>query len=201
MKTFVNVLTIFRIFASFAIIGTFMAGMYTTTTVLFFLAALSDFFDGYLARKYNACTKLGGVMDSIADKFLVINTFVLLCAKIPVWYYVTPMVIMISRELYISGLREFMGTQKMDAPHAHSRFSFGKIKAALQMIFILSVLCLLSLGSLIYTSPQIGSRFVLYAIITLPYIALICLYGATISSIISAINYTVNFTNQLKKTK
>ena len=117
MKFFVNFLSAFRIFASFAIIGTLMSGMYTTTLILFILAALSDFLDGYLARKYNVCTKTGVVLDSVADKFLIINTFILLCIMMPVWFVVIPIIVMIARDLYISGLREFLGTQKISVPH------------------------------------------------------------------------------------
>ena len=94
MKFFVNFLSAFRIVASFAIIGTLMGGMFLTTLILFLLAALSDFFDGYLARKYHACTKLGNVLDSIGDKFLVVNSFVLLCIMMPVWFIVIPVIIM-----------------------------------------------------------------------------------------------------------
>ena len=128
MKFFVNFLSAFRIFASFAIIGTLMSGLYTTTLILFVIAALTDFFDGYLARKYNVCTKLGGVMDHIGDKLLVVNTFILLCMMMRVWFIVIPIIIMIARELYISGLREFLGIQKIEMPVPHARFSIGKIK-------------------------------------------------------------------------
>ena len=121
MKFFVNFLSAFRIFASFAIIGTLMSGLYTTTLILFVVAALTDFFDGYLARKYNVCTKLGGVMDLIGDKLLVVNTFILLCMMMRVWFIVIPIIIMIARELYISGLREFLGTQKIEMPVPHAR--------------------------------------------------------------------------------
>ena len=134
MKFFVNFLSAFRIFASFAIIGTLMGGMYMTTVILFLLAALSDFFDGYLARKYDVCTRTGCILDSIADKFLVINTLILLCIMMPVWFIVIPSIIMISREVYISGLREFAGTQRVEIHAVNSHFAMGKIKAFFQMI-------------------------------------------------------------------
>ena len=67
MKFFVNFLSAFRIAASFAIIPTLMFQLYWTSLILFVLGALSDFFDGYLARKYDVCTKIGGVMDHIGD--------------------------------------------------------------------------------------------------------------------------------------
>ena len=122
MKTFVNFLSAFRIAAAFAIIPTLLVGWYWTSFILQTLAALSDFFDGYLARKYNCVSKLGGVMDHIGDKLLVANTLLVLSIVLmfilpafipnfPAWTIVIPVILMISRELYISGLREFLGTQ------------------------------------------------------------------------------------------
>ena len=61
MKFFVNFLSAFRIAAAFAIIPTLMFQMYWTTFILYVLAAASDWFDGYLARKYDVCSKIGGV--------------------------------------------------------------------------------------------------------------------------------------------
>ena len=110
MKAFVNFLSAFRIAASFLIVFTLLQGWYGTSFIIYILAALSDFFDGYLARKYNVCSKIGGVMDHIGDKLLVVNTFIMLAIMMPVWFVVVPIIIMIARELYISGLREFLGT-------------------------------------------------------------------------------------------
>ena len=199
MKFFVNFLSCFRIFASFAIIGTLMSGMYMTTLILFLIAALTDFFDGYLARKYDVCTKLGGVMDHIGDKLLVINAFVLLCIMMPVWFTVIPMIIMIARELYISGLREFLGTLKITPPHAKSRFSMGKIKTAFQMISIVAFLALFALGASIGASSD-GTALV-YAIYALPNIGIFSLWFALVASIWSAVSYTCDFAQKIKKTK
>ncbi len=199
MKFFVNFLSAFRIFASFAIIGTLMSGMYMTTLILFLIAALTDFFDGYLARKYDVCTKLGGVMDHIGDKLLVVNTFVLLCIMMPVWFTVIPIIIMIARELYISGLREFLGTQKIPMPVPHARFSMGKIKTAMQMISITAFLALFALGASI-TGASDGTALV-YAIYALPNIGIFALWFALVASLWSAVSYTRDFAQKLKKIK
>lgn len=199
MKFFVNFLSAFRIAASFAIIGTLMSGMYMTTLILFLLAALSDFFDGFLARKYDVCTKLGGVMDHIGDKLLVVNTFVLLCIMMPVWFVVIPIIIMIARELYISGLREFLGTQKIEMPVPHARFSMGKIKTAMQMIAIIAFLGLFALGASVGTASN--GKFILYAIYALPNIGIFGLWFALVASLWSAIQYTRDFVNKLGKIK
>lgn len=197
MKFFVNFLSSFRIFASFAIIGTLMTGMYKTTVILFLLAALSDFFDGYLARKYDVCTKVGNVLDSIADKFLVVNTFILLCIMMPVWFIVIPIILMISRELYVSGLREFLGTQKISAKHPKYRFAPGKVKAAMQMIAILSFLILFAIGASVGDASN--GKILVYAIYALPNIGIFALWFALATSIWSAVQYTYDSVKALKK--
>ena len=124
MKFFVNFLSAFRITAAFAIIPTLMLELYWTSFILFLLGSISDWFDGFLARKYNVCTKLGGVLDHIGDKLLVSNTIIILAivlasnlSELPVqgiapWMIIVPAIIMIARELYISGLREFWAHKK-----------------------------------------------------------------------------------------
>ncbi|MBO4480109.1 MAG: CDP-alcohol phosphatidyltransferase family protein [Alphaproteobacteria bacterium] len=199
MKFFVNFLSSFRIAASFAIIGTLMSGMYITTVILFLLAALSDFFDGYLARKYDACTKTGLVLDSIADKFLVITSFVLLCIMMPVWFIVIPIILMISRELYISGLREFLGANKLVVSHPTSRFAPGKIKTFMQIIAILAFLCLFAIGASVNNASN--SKAILYAIYALPNIGIFALWFALATSIWSAVQYTSDFISKVKKIK
>ena len=134
MKAFVNSLSIFRILVAFAIIPTLMLQWYWVSIILFTLGAISDWFDGYLARKHNVCTKLGGVLDHIGDKLLIVNTLIMLALMMRFWFIIIPIIIMIARELYISGLREFLGTQKIEMPVPKSRFSMGKIKTTLQML-------------------------------------------------------------------
>ena len=141
MKTFVNFLSIFRICAAFAIIPTLMFQWYWVSLILFALGAISDWLDGFLARKFNCCTKLGGVLDHIGDKLLVANTFIMLALMMRFWFIIIPIIIMIARELYVSGLREFLGTQKIEMPVPHTRFAMGKIKTTLQMLCIVAFFC------------------------------------------------------------
>jgi len=199
MKKFVNFLSAFRIAAAFAIIPTIMFGLYWVTFILYALAALSDWFDGFLARKYNCCSKLGGVMDHIGDKLLVCNTFIMLAMLMPVWFIVIPIIIMIARELYISGLREFLGTQKIEMPVPKARFSMGKIKTTIQMISIAAFLLFLALGAVV--NPNTTSSVIFYIIYTLPQIAIFCLWFALVASLWSATQYTITFSQKLKKIK
>ena len=199
MKIFVNFLSSFRIAAAFAIIFTIMFRLPWTTFILFVLGALSDWFDGYLARKYNCCSKLGGVLDHIGDKLLVCNTLIMLTLMGPVWYIVIPVIFMIARELYISGLREFLGTQKIEMPVPKARFSMGKIKTTVQMIAI--TIFLLWFAVFASVTPNTTSRAVFYLIYSLPKIGIFCLWLALTASLWSATQYTITFAQKLKKIK
>ncbi len=210
MKKFVNFLSAFRIASAFAIIPTLLLGWYWTTFILYVLASLSDFFDGYLARKYNCTSKLGGVMDHIGDKLLVANTLIILSVVLmfllpafipgfPSWTIIVPVILMISRELYISGLREFLGTQKIEMPVPKARFSMGKIKTTLQMVATCALLLGLCMPQLVLIPSM--EQFAIYAFFGLMYGGVICLWLALVASLWSATQYTYTFIGHLKKIK
>lgn len=199
MKIFVNMLSAFRILAAFLIIPSIMFGLYWTTFIIYVLGALSDWFDGFLARKYNVGTKLGGVLDSISDKIFVCTSLIMLTLITPVWFIVIPVILLIIRELYISGLREFLGTQKMEMPVPKNRFAMGKIKTTIQMIAIAAFFLLFAIGSSI--TPTTDSRFIFYLIYLLPQTGVFCLWAALVASIWSAIQYTHTFVQKMKKAK
>lgn len=210
MKSFVNFLSAFRIASAFAIIPTLLLGWYWTTFILYVLASLSDFFDGYLAREYNCVSKLGGVMDHIGDKLLVANTLIILSVVLmfllpafipgfPSWTIIVPVILMISRELYISGLREFLGTQKIEMPVPKARFSMGKIKTTLQMVATCALLLGLCMPQLVLI-PSL-ERFAIFAFFGLMYGGVICLWLALVASLWSATQYTMTFIGHLKKIK
>ncbi len=199
MKFFVNFLSAFRIAAAFAIIPALMYQWYMVAFILFALAAISDFFDGYLAKKYNATSKLGGVLDHIGDKFLAINTMIMLSIMMPVWFIFIPVIIMIARELYISGLREFLGTQKMEMPVPKARLSMGKIKTTLQMIALSAFLLLFALTQFI--TPETITRTYLIAMNVLSQIGIIGIWLSLLASLWSATQYTFTFAEKYKKIK
>ena len=199
MKLFVNLLSLFRICAAFAIIPTLMLQWYWATLILFALGAISDWLDGFLARKFNVCTKLGGVLDHIGDKLLVVNTFIMLAMMMRFWFVIIPIILMIARELYISGLREFLGTQKIEMPVPKNRFSMGKIKTTLQMLAILSFLMLFAVSTII--TPDTISAKLLITMNILSQAGIIFIWFALVASLWSATQYTFTFLGKLKKIK
>ncbi len=110
-----NTLTLFRI----AMIPVFILAFYwqhpdayIVATSIFFIAGISDWFDGYLARKLNQQSSLGAFLDPLADKLMVVIVLCLLVAKYPDnnWLLFSTIVI-IAREIVISSLREWMSAQ------------------------------------------------------------------------------------------
>ena len=199
MKFFVNFLSAFRIAAAFAIIPTLMLGWYWTSLILFIVAAATDFFDGYLAKKYNVVSKIGGVMDHIGDKLLVANTLIMLAIMMPVWFVVIPIILLIARELYISGLREFIGTQKMEMPVPSARFSMGKIKTTFQMLTCIAFLGLFATTTLMNAGHL--NATMLRAMNWLSQAGIIGLWISLVASLWSATQYTRTFAEKIKKLK
>lgn len=107
-------------------------------SLVFVLASISDWLDGYLARKWNQLTPFGAFFDPVADKLLVAVALVLLVeAHASIWLTVPAMVIM-GREIVISALREWMAELGKRTSVAVSYI--GKVKTALQMIAIIVLL-------------------------------------------------------------
>jgi CDP-diacylglycerol--glycerol-3-phosphate 3-phosphatidyltransferase len=200
MKTFVNSLSIFRIAAAFAIIPLFLFQAHWMVLVLFAIAAATDFFDGWLAKKYGAASKIGGILDHIGDKLLIVNSAVMLAASMRVWFVIVPIILMIAREIYVSGLREFLGVQKMEMPVAGPRFSAAKIKTALQMISVGAFFLLIAIGSSLSPNIEPNKAF-MYAMTALPYICMWSLWLALGASLWSAGTYTFDFAKKVKKMK
>lgn len=102
--------------------------------LVFLAASATDFLDGYLARRWNAVSPLGALLDPIADKLLA----ALLLLYLAVYYRLAllPVAAMILRELYISGLREFLAARQVALPVSKG----GKLKTSLQLSGILLML-------------------------------------------------------------
>ena len=109
---------------------------YVLATFIYWLASISDWFDGYLARKLNQQSALGAFLDPLADKLMVIVALIMLVAKHPDnnWLLFSSLII-IAREIIVSSLREWMSAQGKSAEVAVS--FFGKAKTVGQMFAIL----------------------------------------------------------------
>jgi CDP-diacylglycerol--glycerol-3-phosphate 3-phosphatidyltransferase len=107
---------------------------------LFIIASLTDWLDGYLARKLNQMTNFGKLMDPLADKVLVASALVCLIPlkALPAWV----VIVIITREFLITGLRQLAAGQGVILPAD----PLGKHKTAWQLITILFFLSLLAAG-------------------------------------------------------
>ena len=109
--------------------------------LLFIVSSVSDYFDGYLARTLNQSSKLGTLLDPIADKLLIASVIVVLVdTGVITNIHVVPAIIILLREIAISGLREFLAKLNTDMPVS----KMAKYKTTFQMVS-LSIL-IISLG-------------------------------------------------------
>lgn len=105
---------------------------------VFWVAAISDILDGYLARKLNQSSAFGAFIDPVADKLMVTSALVLIIQDYHVWWITLTALLMIGRELFISALREFMSSRGKRDMVAVS--NMGKQKTFAQMLGIMGLL-------------------------------------------------------------
>jgi len=129
-----NILTLSRI----AAIPLLVALIYVDTPLYrwvalagYVLACVTDYFDGYLARHMNQISALGRFLDPIADKLLVASLIVILVATQQIsGLAVIPAIIILAREILVSGLREYLAQIKVSVPVT----KLAKWKTAIQML-------------------------------------------------------------------
>ena len=140
-----NYLTFARIIIIMPFVGLFFVNTdwnMKAAFVLFFLAAITDFLDGYIARQRGEETALGAALDPVADKLLVTAALILL-ARNGVIYgaHIIAVLIIVLREIWVSGLREALGT----AGSTISVSMLAKWKTTAQLVAI---------GVLLFTAPN-----------------------------------------------
>lgn len=140
------------------------------TSVIFGLAAITDWLDGYLARRLNQSSPFGAFLDPVADKLMVATALVLLVLAHPNAWMAVAAAVIIGREIAISALREWMAELGKRAQVAVSRL--GKYKTTFQMIALLLLL---------YREPLLGVP--VYAL------GMVCLYIAVVLTLWSMIVY------------
>ena len=106
---------------------------YIPALTLFVLASISDFIDGWMARRLGVVSKLGAMLDPIADKVLI-GTCLVSLAHVTEdgWWFILPAIIIMTREFLISGLREFMAGRSVNMPVS----VLAKWKTTLQLVAI-----------------------------------------------------------------
>ena len=136
LKIIPNLLTIGRILiVPFFVLAFYLPGFYgdLTALILFIIASFTDFLDGMLARLLGQESKLGELLDPIADKIIVATALILLVMDGTIRNYeVIAAIIILTREILISGLREFLAKGKIRLPVSN----LSKLKTVLQMLSI-----------------------------------------------------------------
>ncbi len=179
-----NTITLFRL----VLTGVFCAAAstegvagYAVALSAFCLGAISDWLDGYLARKLGLVTSLGKLLDPLADKILVCSGFVYLSAKgiCPVW--VTAVII--CREFLVTGIRQ-IAVEKGTVIAADG---LGKWKTTFQLIFIITALTHLTFASV---EPSNGVvRLLQYLSDPAHWLIFISLWAAVLLTVVSGLSY------------
>lgn len=159
-----NLLTLFRILLIPVMVLVFYLDFeyrYVVTAALFVIAGITDWLDGYLARRLDQSTPLGAFLDPVADKLMVAIALALLIERWDAAWFTLPAVVIIGREIVISALREWMAELGKRTSVAVSMV--GKVKTTFQIIAITGMLL---------SRPEVqGPLF--YLSITLMYVAAI----------------------------
>jgi len=167
-----NALTLFRIILIpvFVIVFYFPEVFgFITAAAIFGLAGITDWLDGYMARKLNQSTPFGAFLDPVADKLMVAIALALLIEHYEAWWFTIPATIIIGREIVISALREWMAELGKRTSVAVSYV--GKVKTTFQIISILVLLA---------AAPERSGWLVILGIISLYAAAVLTLWSMVV---------------------
>ncbi len=138
--------------------------------LVFGIASITDFLDGYLARRSGQVTKFGIVMDPIADKFLIITALIVLVdmERLPAWMAI----VLIVRDFLITALRVVALSRDIVIPAEMG----GKLKTSAQ---IAAIICLILMGN--------------FFIVDLYDVGLVLIWVALVLAVVSGVKYTLAF--------
>jgi CDP-diacylglycerol---glycerol-3-phosphate 3-phosphatidyltransferase len=164
-----NCITVSRLILSFVLFGMISyGGMWLAATAVFIVAAATDAVDGYIARRYGTVTTLGRILDPFVDKIIICGSFIFLLAVDSSGVGPWMTLIVIGREMFITGLRAILEQQGKDFSATMS----GKIKMVAQCLAVGA--CLLSL------SPAVASAMPWFAMLrdVLLWLAVLFTFGS-----------------------
>ncbi len=136
IKYIPNIITSLRILLTVFFLLAFINGKFLLSLIYFSLVALSDFFDGYLAKKWNVCSKFGAMLDPLADKFTMLSSYLLFYLLNIIPLYIT--IIVIGRDILILFAVILCLFKRVNLKF--SPLISSKINTTIQMIFIIFVL-------------------------------------------------------------
>ena len=133
MKQFILFLTLSRLFfAPIIFLGLVVFNNFILTFVLFLIASVSDYFDGWLARRYGLASDFGAILDPIADKILLLFCLFAITLYLQDPYIGLISLIILAREFWVSALRDFASRNKisdlMDVTY------LAKVKTSIQFL-------------------------------------------------------------------
>ncbi len=189
-----NLLTLLRILLTFAAIVLLCIGgkwIDVSAFVIYCVAGATDWFDGYLARKYGAITVCGKFMDALSDKIMVVSMFMTLFAFGMYGNWVLPAlfcaIVSMSREFFVSGIRMLASNKGI----VLAAEKLGKYKAAFQMYSIGAIICAYSID---HNFPNIV-YFKMFAF----YSGILTLLLSTVLSLCSGLSYAKRYSYLLKE--
>ena len=177
MKLIPNFLSLLRIMLVFPIIYLLQVEWYVLAASLFFVSSFTDYFDGYLARKYAIESELGAFLDLIADKILVIAILVWLVFIFANQALTIISILIILREIIITSFRYYLVSNNAD-PELIKANKYGKLKTAFQFFSIL----------LLILSPALSNLYLNISLVLL-----------SASVLLSYFSLAIYFTNWMKQ--
>ncbi len=141
MWTVPNIITLFRVVLIPVFVIVYFLDWrwaHEAGAFIFWLAAITDWFDGYLARKLKQSTPFGAFLDPVADKLIVAAALLMITHTYATLWITIPAIILLIREVYVSALREWMSSQGV---RELVQVSFiGKAKTMAQMLALIGLL-------------------------------------------------------------
>ena len=189
-----NLLTILRVIMTFVAVVLLCIDIRffaLASFIIYCAAGATDWFDGYLARKYNIVTTFGKFMDALSDKIMVVSMFMALFAfNLYSWFTVPALfcaIVSITREFYVSGIRMLASKEGI----VLAAETLGKYKAAFQMYSIGAILCAHSLDIDFGAGNSLFFNFAFYS-------GIATLVISTALSILSGYSYGSRYSYLLK---
>jgi cardiolipin synthase len=137
-----NLITLGRLLSVPVSVWLILAGQFSTAFWLFVIAGISDAVDGFIAKRFDMRTRIGALLDPIADKTLLVSTYVTLgvAGELPTWL----VILVVSRDLMIVG--GFLLVQLLAAQTRSAPLMVSKANTALQIVLVALILARLAFG-------------------------------------------------------